>query len=98
MVIYDPDDHDGEGPSPTEPRQEHYDALSQARSRTSRRIKFTVTADVEVEVVEPPRVHDVEVKSIAKQIVFRALQRMEIGVPTGINVEVTRFSRKAQDE
>jgi hypothetical protein len=91
LVLYEDPDGDEHEVSLTEPIGDQY-----ATTRKARRIKFAIIAEVELEVVEPPNVHNVEVKSIAKQRVFNTLSQLGIGVPTNINVEV-RHARPDED-
>lgn len=58
-------------------------------TRSSRRISATVTAQLTIEVVEPPTVFEAELKGHIRAAVMRTLSNIGIGVPTDISVEVT---------
>jgi len=81
----------GSGPGevdPYEPNDSH------AVNRTTRTIRFRVEADIEIEVVEPPKVHNAEIKAAAKNRVSMALSNMTLGVMTGLNVRVTEGKKR----
>jgi hypothetical protein len=86
LEVWEGGDEEDEGRSLTEPDPD----VDYSVTRTSRRVRFHIAADVEIEVVEPPNVPDMQIKSYAKRAVFSTLSRLDIGVPTNISVEVRR--------